>query len=118
MRRATPILALLFAFCFVAGARAHAIVVHSSPAGGESVAQADLPVEIRFNSRIDAKRSRLLLFRPDGSSLPLTILPIEAADTLRAEVHDLARGAYRLHWQTLSVDGHLTQGDILFRVDR
>jgi hypothetical protein len=30
----------------------------------------------------------------------------------------LAPGRYRLHWQTLSPDGHITQGDIPFAVSR
>ncbi|HTO79647.1 MAG TPA: copper resistance protein CopC, partial [Methylocystis sp.] len=46
-------------------AAAHAIVVASSPAQGQRLAQGECKIELRFNSRIDRARSRLVLLRPD-----------------------------------------------------
>jgi methionine-rich copper-binding protein CopC len=112
-----PVLLLaLVVSAFTSTALAHAIVVSSSPKSGETGVAPDLTIEVRFNSRIDGKRSRLLLVRPDGVSVPLTLLSESSDDRLSAKAHDLAPGDYRLHWQTLSVDGHLTQGDVPFRV--
>ncbi len=100
------------------GAQAHAIVVFSSPRADESVQGDELPVEIRFNSRIDAARSRLQLFKIDGGAVALPVLDAESLDRLKAKATGLKPGAYRLHWQTLSPDGHITQGDIPFAVGR
>ncbi len=99
-------------------ALAHALVLRSSPSEGTTVSGPDLMIEIRFNSRIDGKRSRLTITGPDGASVTLPLRPAASPETLSGEATGLAPGAYRLHWQTLSVDGHLTQGDVSFQVGR
>lgn len=97
-------------------ARAHAIVVESTPAVGAEVAATEVDLMIRFNSRVDAERSRLLLERPDGAEVPLDILPSDSADRLDAKVGDLTPGAYTLIWQVLSAEGHITRGSVPFGV--
>ncbi|HKW53056.1 MAG TPA: copper resistance CopC family protein [Stellaceae bacterium] len=97
-------------------AAAHAIIVSSEPAVDAVVRPPSLPVLLRFNSRIDRERSRLTLLRPDGSSQPLLLAPAGRPDTLAAKVDGLAPGRYRLRWQVLAIDGHITRGDIPFAV--
>jgi copper resistance protein C len=71
---------------------------------------------LQYNSRIDPKRSRLVLDLPDGGQRFLSIRPGNSLDTLADEARGLSPGSYRLHWQVLSVDGHITRGDIPFDV--
>jgi methionine-rich copper-binding protein CopC len=97
-------------------ALAHAIVLEESPAPNSVVKGPNVPLKLRFNVRIDAARSRLLLFMPDGSKRDLTIKPQSAPDVLTADADGLALGVYKLHWLVLASDGHITQGDILFSV--
>jgi methionine-rich copper-binding protein CopC len=97
---------------------AHAIVVAATPSAHQTVAQAELNVEIRFNSRVDVGRSRLTLVRPDGASVILPLLGSGASETLTAKAPGLENGNYRLLWQTLSIDGHITHGEIPFEVKR
>lgn len=97
-------------------ARAHAIVLGSTPSPDQTVSARDIPIEIRFNSRIDAERSHLKLYRADGSGVALPPPDERATDMLKARATGLTPGRYRLHWQTLSPDGHITQGDIPFDV--
>jgi copper resistance protein C len=97
-------------------ARAHAIVVSSQPAAGAVVPGKTVAVLVRFNSRIDPVRSRLLLVRADGTSTTLELADAQTPDTLAATVGELAPGAYRLRWQVLAIDGHITRGDIPFTV--
>lgn len=97
---------------------AHALVLGSTPHPEESVKTEELGIEIRFNSRIDAARSYLKLFKIDGDAVLLPVLDAGSADTLKAKATGLTNGRYRLHWQTLSPDGHITQGDIPFSVSR
>jgi methionine-rich copper-binding protein CopC len=97
-------------------ARAHAIVVESIPTVGAEIAGPEVELIIRFNSRIDAERSRLVLVRPDGSETPVDILPSASADRLDANLRDLTPGAYTLIWQVLSIDGHITRGTLPFSV--
>lgn len=97
---------------------AHAVLLESSPALKSAVAGPDVPVKLRFNVRIDALRSRLTLVHPDGSTRVLEISKQTPADTLSAEALGLAAGEYRLRWQVLASDGHITRGEIPFTVMR
>jgi copper resistance protein C len=97
-------------------ALAHAVLVQSSPAANAVVQGPDVPITMKFNSRVDASRSTLLLRTPDGQSKPLTIDPQSAPDTLTAKASQLAAGKYAIQWQVLAVDGHITRGLIPFVV--
>jgi copper resistance protein C len=99
-------------------ALSHAIVLSSSPRADETVKGGDLPIEIRFNSQIDVARSHVKLFKIDGPSTSLRLQDVGSGDRLKTLAPGLEPGAYRLHWQTLSPDGHITQGDIPFVVTR
>jgi methionine-rich copper-binding protein CopC len=103
-------------FLMAAPADAHAVLLESTPALKSAVTGPDVPVKLRFNVRIDALRSRLTLIRPDGSAQALEISKQTPADTLSAEATGLAAGAYRLRWQVLASDGHITRGEIPFTV--
>jgi len=99
-------------------ADAHAIVIAAQPNVDAIVSGASLPIELRFNSRIDRERSRLSLVPPDGSTAILPLKSDVPPDVLISRASALEAGAYRLHWQVLSVDGHITRGDIPFSVGR
>jgi copper resistance protein C len=111
-------LSLLVLNLWVQTAFAHAIVVAATPSAHQTVAQSELKVEIRFNSRVDLARSRLSLVRPNGASVILPLVGSGASETLTATAADLENGYYRLLWQTLSIDGHITHGEIPFEVAR
>ncbi|HEX4598700.1 MAG TPA: copper resistance CopC family protein [Burkholderiaceae bacterium] len=97
---------------------AHAIIVSSQPASGARLTHPAVSVQLRFNSRIDHRRSRFQLLGPDGKS---AVLPIETdtePDVVAASASALKSGSYRLRWQVMSVDGHITRGDIPFDIAR
>jgi len=108
--------AAVAAFWMVAPAAAHAVLLESNPPLKSAVSGPDVPVKLRFNVRIDAVRSRLTLLRPDGSAQALEISKQTPADTISAEATGLTAGAYRLRWQVLASDGHITRGEIPFTV--
>jgi hypothetical protein len=115
----TALLALVSALLFGLApgtAEAHAIIIASSPAPKAAVAGPDVAVKLDFNSRIDKSRSIIELVGPDATSQHLPISATPDAGTLEAEAKGLAPGAWRLRWQVLSVDGHITRGDIPFTV--
>jgi copper resistance protein C len=113
---ALRLLTIAAAFFIVVSADAHAVLMESSPALKSSVSGPDVPIKLRFNVRIDALRSRLTLIHPDGSAQALEVSKQTPADTLLAEATGLAAGAYRLRWQVLASDGHITRGEIPFTV--
>ncbi len=114
---------LLALFALVpAGASAHAIIVESTPAVNATVAGPELDVVLRFNSRIDRERSSVTLTPPNPAKgakpVTLPLQPVDSPDIVKAHAADLKPGAYSLRWQVLSVDGHITRGDIPFKVGR
>jgi len=99
--------------------QAHAIIESVTPAAGATVSGPDVDFLLRFNSRLDHKRSRLSLRGPDRASRPLpVILPAADPAALSARATGLTPGAWVLHWQVLAVDGHMTRGDIPFSVGK
>ena len=100
----------------VVPAFAHAILLKSVPAANAVVAQPTTNISLTFNSKIDGRRSRLTLIGPDGSEQTIAMAPQNTPDTLTAAARDLKSGDYRLRWQVLAVDGHITRGEISFRV--
>ena len=99
-------------------AAAHAVVTTSSPETGAALAESPRRVTLRFNSRVDHARSRLLLIGPDGTQTALELEP-PAEPTLLEAVIPAAGvawtpGSWRLRWQVLALDGHITRGDIPF----
>lgn len=97
-------------------AGAHAILVEAAPAATSTVAGPDLAIRLRFNSRIDGPRSRLTLVLPDGRSRALALEPQTAPEVLTARAAALTHGAYKLRWQVLAADGHITRGEVPFQV--
>ena len=98
---------------------AHAVVVTSEPAAGAALAAAPQAVTVRFNSRIDHARSRMILVAPDGGQSVLELAANTEPTVLEAGVPaGLASqpGAWRLRWQVLAIDGHITRGDVPFTI--
>jgi methionine-rich copper-binding protein CopC len=95
---------------------AHAIVVAAQPAINSTVAQGELEIRLEFNSQIDRKRSRLSLQRPDGSELVIALAPDGPAGVLAGRAQATLSGRWKLRWQVLSLDGHITRGEVRFSV--
>ncbi len=98
-----------------AAARAHAIIIASEPAEGATVPPGPVSVTLRYNSRLDRARSRVLLIAADNTETPLELGESDPA-VLTARTPPLAPGNWRLRWQVLALDGHITRGDIRFTV--
>ncbi len=96
-------------------AHAHAILEESFPEPGDSVQAGLVTLRLRFNSRIDLARSRLLLLAADRSQRTLAIQQGGPPDIVGANV-ELKPGVYTVRWQVLAIDGHLTRGDVRFTV--
>jgi methionine-rich copper-binding protein CopC len=67
-------------------AMAHAVLVQSSPAVDATLQGPDVPITLKFNSRVDGSRSTLLLSMPDGQSKAADAsIKQTAPDTLTAK---------------------------------
>lgn len=97
-------------------AEGHALLKESSPAANGTVKGPDVPIVLKYNSRVDAMRSRVQLLRPDSSVTDLTLDKQTSPDTLTAKATGLAPGEYKIQWQVLAPDGHITRGIVPFTV--
>ena len=104
------------------GAQAHAIIRLSEPVAGARVSPGPVRLRLVFNSRLDHARSALFVapVRLGGGGTADEVRVDLAADCPRAELigttQALAAGAWRIRWQVLALDGHITRGDIPFTV--
>jgi copper resistance protein C len=106
----------LFLLLLAMQASGHAILVRSTPKANEVVASGDLKLELEFNARVDAARSNLSLVLPGGETEKLELLPQPSPAILAAKATRLTPGAYSIRWQVLTNDGHITRGEIPFKV--
>ncbi len=109
--RILPLLSLLAA----SPAAAHAILIDSTPAPLGHVTAGPLAIVLRYNSRIDAGRCKIVL-RHDGTETRLTQAAAPGPDVLRADI-TVSPGDYEIAWQVLATDGHVTRGRVPFTVE-
>jgi methionine-rich copper-binding protein CopC len=107
--------ALVTLFVLSPLALAHAHLVTSTPADHGAVHGPAVAVDLKFNSRVDGTRSRLVLVLPGGATQLLPLLKQPAPEELIAHA-DLKPGAYTLRWQAVAADGHISRGEIPFTV--
>lgn len=96
-------------------ALAHAVLVSSAPAADAVVHGPRVSFDLRYNSRLDARRSTIRLVSADGKMQLLDPDSHSTPTSLHAHA-TLNPGHYRLLWQALSTDGHITRGEIPFTV--
>jgi methionine-rich copper-binding protein CopC len=95
---------------------AHAILMESTPKLHATVTGPDVPILLRFNVRIDGSRSRLHLLAADGSLRTLALAKQSTPDKLQSQAIGLKPGTYKLRWQVLASDGHISSGEVAFSV--
>ena len=96
-----------------APALAHSALTGSAPAEGATVSAAGFPVELHFNGRMDAARSRLVLTLADGSTRRLAG-KANGPSAITAQAEAVPPGRCTLRYDVTSSDGHLTSGTITF----
>jgi methionine-rich copper-binding protein CopC len=115
-RRLAVTVVAIAAFAASMGASAHAILVDSSPKANGSVPAGHTTLTLKYNSKIDQGRSKLVLVEPNHSETPLVIGSNDAKPNELDSEATLTPGAYVIHWQALALDGHITRGDLAFTV--
>jgi copper resistance protein C len=115
---AFPVLLILVLIaCFAQPVWAHAVLMQSKPAIDSTVKGPDVPIWLRFNVRVDGKRSHLELIAPDGSTIAVSSPKQSAPDILESSASGLKPGAYKLQWRVLASDGHISNGVVEFTVN-
>ena len=119
--RQVPVYSALLVLVVLAGVVkplwAHAVLMDSKPKMNSTVKGPDFPIWLRFNVRVDGKRSRLELIGPDGTVAPVEAPKQSAPDILESHVAGIKPGAYKLQWRVLASDGHMSKGEVSFTVN-
>ncbi len=95
---------------------AHAVLMDSTPKQNSTVKGPDVDITLRYNVRIDGGRSRVELIRPDGKDTTLPLEKQPSPDKLQCKATGLKPGAYKLIWNVLASDGHMSKGEVPFTV--
>ena len=95
---------------------AHAVLIDAMPAANRTVQGPAVTIRLRFNARVDAARSRVRVVCPDQTVKTVALRPQSNPGILDSEITGLTKGPYRLQWQVLSGDGHITRGEVPFQV--
>jgi methionine-rich copper-binding protein CopC len=96
---------------------AHAVLVDSSPKAGSTLKGPDLPISLQFNVRVDGSRSRCTLVLPDGKTQVVPLNPQIKPEVLTGKATGLGVGKYKLQWQVLASDGHISRGEVTFNLE-
>lgn len=118
MRTHSLRLPLSLAFALTAAqAFAHAQLEKATPAVGGTVASAN-EIRLEFSEGVEPKFTKVSLTGP-GGAVPLGAAKTEPSNQAVLIVpiaKPLSAGAYKVHWQAVSVDTHHTQGTFQFTV--
>lgn len=96
-------------------ASAHANMASSKPLADAQLDTAPTEIRITFTEGIDAKLSSLTLWDEEGREIGGAVSG-EGDDTLVKALPELKSGVYKVKWQVLSVDTHVTEGSYRFAV--
>jgi copper resistance protein C len=113
----TAIAASLAFVCAATNAFAHAQLEKATPAVGGTVSSAS-EIRLEFSEGVEPKFTKVSVTGP-GGAVPLGAANTESGNQAVLIVpisKPLSAGAYKVHWQAVSVDTHHTQGTFEFTV--
>jgi len=115
-RRRRLVVAALGLLLLATPAWPHASLVRSSPARRATLTTAPDRVQLWFNEAIEPKFSSVSVWDAAGQQVDVGDARVEPEDPKRLSVglKPLARGAYRVRFRVLSVDGHVVESEFPF----
>ena len=109
-------LAALLAVGGAAGA--HAFLERAEPRDGSVVREAPREVKLFFTERLEPAYSSARVVDAQGRTVDRGTSGVDRENRamLRVPVPSLPSGVYTVLWRVLSVDAHITEGQVTFRV--
>lgn len=100
-------------------ALAHGALKSSVPKAGASLDTVPNELRLLFNERVDIRLTKVVLFGPEGTSVPIP--PVRFGDAgksllVTGPLVNLAAGRYEVRWQVAGADGHPTRGSFIFAI--
>ncbi|WP_193726584.1 copper resistance CopC/CopD family protein [Paenibacillus guangzhouensis] len=101
---------------FPQGVDAHAQIQRSSPAAESELSRAPREIRITYTENINSDLSTATLSSGSGVAVPVKLSTENDNVLILTPSSDLADGVYKVKWQVLSVDTHVTEGSFRFAV--
>jgi methionine-rich copper-binding protein CopC len=97
---------------------AHAHLVRAVPAAGDALQAAPSDVTLRFNERLEAAFSSVIVRDAAGKQIDKGDGKVDASDrtVIRVSLPSLEPGVYKVEWRAVSADTHKVSGDFTFKV--
>ena len=97
---------------------AHPRLVSATPAVNGTVRTAPNDLTIRFNERLEAAFSSIVVRDSEGKQVDKGDAKLDKSDRkiLRVSLPPLPAGVYKVEWHAMSADTHKIEGDFTFRV--
>jgi copper resistance protein C len=119
--RSASIVALAGVALTLAGslaALAHAQLVRAEPAVGATVEAAPNEIMLRFNEKLEATFSSVVVRDASGTQVDKGNSHVDKADraVMRISVPTLTPGLYTVEWRVMSADTHKVNGKFTFTV--
>lgn len=117
MKRIYSLLAILLVIwaCLPSFVSAHAYIYQSSPLSNAVLDSSPSEIKLTFTEKIDTKLSSITLENSAGKEVKGT-LSNDGDQTLIFTVPKLEEGVYKVRWQVLSLDTHVTDGSFQFSI--
>jgi methionine-rich copper-binding protein CopC len=118
MQRIARVLVSFIALAWpAAGAFAHAMLDHASPAVGSTVSPAPKSLTLTYSEKLEPAFSSVAVRNAQGASVTAGKASVSGTQ-MRVPLKALPPGTYTVIWHALSVDTHRTQGDFSFSVGK
>ena len=108
--------ALLALTALPAIVRGHAYPMIVVPPDGAALREPPREIRIQFTEGVEMEFSRIVVKGADGQIVSQGKLRRIADDIVAIDLKPLRSGAYRVEWQVLSIDTHVTDGVLRFTV--
>lgn len=109
------LIAIVLLAGFPSAAGAHAYLERSTPLQNAEVKESPAEIRLQFTEEIDPKLSRITLEDDKGNPIGGQLSGGDAR-SLIYKIPKLKSGVYKVKWQVLSVDTHVTEGSFRFSV--
>jgi hypothetical protein len=112
------LIAAVLTSMWVSPASAHARLERAAPAAGSAVRASPPQLKLWFTERLEPAFSKVYVFDRNGNQVDKGDPEVDRADAklLQVSLPTLAPGTYRVKWRVLSVDTHVSKGDLTFNV--
>jgi len=108
--------AMMLVLLFPQKVDAHAQIQRSSPAAESELSSAPREIRITYTENINADLSSATLWTESGDSVSVKLSTENDNVLILTPSSDLGDGVYKVKWQVLSVDTHVTEGSFRFAV--